>query len=221
MTAPNPLLRISPSGPLTTGETDPLIEYAGIALQAENSTVPAAEAIASIGALGAIGAFANPLVLPMVPGPTTVAGTPRGKFSVIGGAAGFSFGAGEWIVEGVIQVGYATDGPTSGSNSGGLRVTAQIVGDDNLVKTAAASPIFFGPRSGPDSAPSFVASRAQPFGVSVFISQAQVNANGGPFTGLQLTLERATGTSPELVYDANSGLLEIQNGSRVTVRRYR
>ena len=221
MTAPNPALRISPSGPPTTGDTNPLIDYAGISLSSRNASSATDEVLASIGPLGAGGSLATPLVIPRTGKPTNVV-SPQAFLTPQGAAADFAFGAGEWLVEGEIQMGYLTDGPTGPTNAGALQITAQVVGNDNLVKASAVSPTYLGPRSGGDSGVNFVSSRGQKFSVPVTITPAMVDANGGPLSGFQLSINRLSGTNVAYsAFDFNSGDLSILNGTSCTVRRYR
>lgn len=214
MTAPNPALRIAPSGPPTTGSTDPLIDYAGSTFKSVNTSDASLEDLFFIAAPDATERRIARQNAPQ-------AGTIAAEFAPVGGNAdadSFSFGAGTWLVEAQLASGFSTDVPAATNATGVLRVQMELVNDANaVVQTVEAS------------AGSAIGPKLSGAGPSVALYQAfftitadQVLANGGPFKGVQVVVNRQAGNYSQFqLYDATSGDLFFWNDCLLSVRRFR
>lgn len=240
MAAPNPSLRISPSGPLAGGNTPPLSEYAGAEFLADQEVVAPgtlAYLTARIGPSDVTnaptaflkrggtapqsGTIADQLESNMIP--MGVAASEQAASDALGMSAGL------WLVEAVISMGFNTSLPAANEH-GGLRANFEVVSDDSSVlKSVAAIGLDNTPRAVGAAPVILTAAQVGIVHSTVFrqivpISQAEVDANnsvvpeGTPFRGLQCRLQRVAGSS---AYTANSGWLEFTRNCRLSFRRFR
>ncbi len=220
MAAPNPGLRVPPSGPPVKGDTTPFQEYAGAQFKAVNTTTAADEICFSINAPDA-----NVFAIARENAPQ--ASSPAAEYQPVNANAdadGFKFGEGTWLVEAEMAMGFTTDGPTAGNNSGAIEVVVAVIKDDNTelkTVTAAASSALPKPAALGASGAGVrqVLFRAY---VTITADEVQNDNGGGDFSGLEIRLRRLSGTNAEVgTYDANSGQLKVWNDSGLSIRRYR
>jgi hypothetical protein len=226
MTAPNPQVRISPSGPLATGATDPFQEYAGAVYKANPGSPFPSNARA--GRIGPSTEPANELqyVLEKVgTGVPVLASVPANRGTMTGpGTLGaplndFAVGAGLWLVEARVSLGFGTDLAALGSR-GIVNVAASLVGDNGVdaVTVSNGSQNYVGPSQ---DFQTFVC----PIVVEVTPAMVAANANA-PLKGLNLKITRQSTTEAADggywgAYNANSGTLQILSDSSVVIRRLR
>ena len=225
---PVPPLRVPPSGPLASGDfPPPLAELAG------DVFVPNSTLVANSGYLSQI--MGPPNATPDLRDPIfytarSGGGVPAGANLVplLGIAPLDGYGAGTWLVELELQVGFL-NAPLSAANVGALRATIAALNDDG---TAAAvinptganahndlSPLPYG---GVDT-PAGTASHTAKFLAPIVITPAMVTANGGlPLKTFSVQVERRSASADSQTYaDTVSGNLNIGRNTVLTARRIR
>lgn len=229
MVAPNPQLRISPSGPLTTATTNPLAEYSGAIFQSEYGE---AEHIARIGPEGTF--VANEAVCYLVragnsaPQPsvapkiiTPMYGAPPSEDV----SEAFEFGKGIWLVEAVITCGFNTSEANAVDQSGALRATFSLLKDDGAASSSFPTPLSLIPNPGGDAAVtnSMTAIHTMVFQATMEVTEAHISDNNNlPLRGLSCMLERLDSIEAiAQTYSTASGWLEFTSDCALKIRRFR
>lgn len=219
-----PKLRISPSGPLTVGDTEPLREYAGaffvgpLAGQAQSTIMDARIGPSGLG--GTVAKFSDYLYFTRAgkPQPTDTTHT-KGEFSALdAGSDAFTMGAGLWLVEANISCGYNSAPPTS-NEYGVLNMVAKFLKDDGTtsvevfttrgsIVTKAIAPL--------PSNSEFDIMRAM-----VEVTPAAIAANNNqPLSGVALQIVRASsGNGSYSIYGTSSGWLEFSMSCGFSIKR--
>lgn len=229
MVAPNPQLRISPSGPLAESSDDgglapPLDGMAGN-LYGITPTGPTAQIIdASIGPStgpadktsycylysGSVNPDSNKI---------------NGQLNLFGLSSGVNYGAGIWLVEADLEVGFTTSEAQLNFAGKLLMNTYLANADGSFVKADVDDGSVYGSvvtLGGVDSASSsFPTMKAVAYKSLVQLTEADIETAGGELTSVRLRLQRATAPNPVGAYGADSGYLQIGINGTVRVRRLR
>ena len=224
MAAPNPVLRVSPSGPPTVAKTDPLFQYSGKQYQNSNG-----QYLAKIGPSNAT----NPDELAIVfskgdgPLPTGLGDATHVVLNqLVGDSADFNLGVGTYLCEAQISCGFNTSNPAVIDAWGQLDCAFFATGDagqklaDGAVVTQTPIPrgvVHTGGGAGSlDGLVHSVTVRQ-----ILEVTPAMIAANGNKdLPGFGMKVVRAAGPGSN-VYSADSGWLEFTNNTTLFVRKYR
>lgn len=223
MVAPNPKLRISPSGPLA-GDADPLKEFAGVAFGADGD----ADYIAHLGPA----AFSNPADLRVefyrADGPVPVTGNPAQQIALDPlNSDTFDLTEGVWLVEAVISCGFNTSGPLEAGVWGDLDVVFHALntaGNPVASSTNVLSPIPRGVyNSNEGDEDDYGLNHSTVKRALLTVSPEAVTANSSqPLPGLAMAVVRTDGQASTVGdYTSSSGWLEFTRDVSISVRRYR
>ncbi len=231
MVAPNPNVRIAPSGPIA-GAEDPFNQYAGAFFQVQGYNGNAANySPAKIGPSSS-GDFADRAYL-VKDGATQGVNIGAKSVAIMDGdtvSQDFRLGVGKWIVEASLQCGYDTTIPDI-QTYGRVRIAFQtidnagVVIEDNIVdeNSVLARGVIDGSSQSPSAAEWGVVNSGT-FKKVIEITEAMILANGGnDFQAPQIELTRLDSNDGNLGdYGTTSGWLEFPRVSNnMTVRRFR
>lgn len=239
MVAPNPLLRVPPSGPLADSNdgtlTPPLDGIAGYLFHVsdydEEAVLP--EGLGDESTSGVIigpsdssnptyGVFYRAGHTKITSGGVTST-THADTFSPDDdGAAAFEFTEGVWLVEAELSAGYNTAGPTALTDGGAVAANIYLVND-----TTGAILNFDGSNDKLSLAQPFVAAASHPGANTVLVrglinvTKAILDLNGGPISSFALVMQRYTLAGSSLgAYSSASGWLAFNRESNLVIRRY-
>lgn len=235
MVAPNPQLRIPPSGPLAGPNTNPLAEFAGALYKSSFIDNEGAEHIARIGPTDG-GTFYQPAhvdVCYLARGGSAPQPSVGNKIitPMIGAQPSpipsddFEFGVGIWLVEAIITCGFNTNVPATFDAAGGLAATFSILNADGSVATAFPSAGGLMSLAGGNALTqtSFRLIHSGKFQAAIPITNDMLAANANlPFKGLSCMLERTVTTEAiASIYSTSSGYLEFTSDCSLSIKRFR
>lgn len=228
MPSPNPQLRISPSGPFTDGDTDPLREYAG---EVNTFNDPAGNEY--IGVLGPSGApdDTTHVVLQRASSPQPTDYAQVVALPPLNNGGVLTFGEGVWLVEAQISCGFNTSWPDSDDSWGDIALSARLglnAAPNTIQKSASmgVSPIPRGILNTVTATQSIVdngVSHSVTKFTTIKITADDIAANGGhPFSSLGVVVSRVSATAVGVgSLNTGSGWLELTRDCSLSVRRYR
>lgn len=225
MVAPNPQVRISPSGALAgssapDGLAPPLDGMAGAFFQlADDHAAPAGGySSARIGPVGGASDHVPSAWLYKGIQPVAGAGN-RSEFEALDADSdSLEMGIGKWIVEASLTVGFESSAPTGAANGAALACSFQLLNDAGApVGTADTDTVSIIPSQG--SVGLGVVRTTIVRGI-LEVTQALIDANGGPLTGVQLFMTRQDSDDAGS-YGTSSGWLQFSHESTLSIKLYR
>lgn len=218
---PSPRLRISPSGPFTAGDTDPLREYVGMRL------TPDVTNLVYINQIGPPPNAPNHWIYragkPVTAG-ITASTNKRAYSSILNGIeTGIGLTTGNWEVECELSVGFDTTNPVNGE-CGLLEVSVGFVNDAGVQAAGTTFTISSGLARNIAGTTAGQVTHTTTYRAIVEITPADIAANGNkPLEGVFIGVTRRNdpAQTPYGVYDTGSGALMITSDTKVSIKRFR
>jgi hypothetical protein len=233
MAAPNPLVRISPSGPILAGDSPPLdailAEYAGYTY-ITNGPV-GSYVSAKIGPANAPADVSGVCFISLINGPADIQAASKNgsaQFRPLNGDMDTfnGFTVGSWLVEANLTLGFNTSAAHLGA-FGTLTANALAVNNSNVTVASGSTQVpSVIPRAIQGATPGAQAdglAHSLTMKMVVVITEALIEANAGlPIPGMSLVLIRGDSSNGAVGNITNdSGYLEFGSDTKVTIKRYR